>query len=525
MNFSQTEALEHEVYNIGRLNQPRENHGSFDQLKCVVFVRPTEENVRLLCRELREPTFLEYHIFFSNIVQPDQERKRWLEDLAAADTKSLVRSLQEHFCDFYAVQDELFSLNVRHASSLLHRMDEPLAERAVAGLCSVLLAFKRHPTIRHCAKSKGCRRLAQGVVERMERERELFSFRQKTAAPPLLLILDRREDPVTPLLKQWTYQAMAHELIGIDNNRLLMKNLPGYVADDDEVVLSASQDPFFAANMYSNFGELGENVKAIVDELQGVQGSARAAESIEDLQNVVQNMPEIRKRSGMVSKHVSLVYEFKRQCESRLLLETSQTEQDLACNQDHTSAREAVINMLHNPRISKGDLLRVMLLYHLRYEKAASNSSSEFIDLYLERGGTAEEIQLLDKILRYGGADRRSFDLFENENTMARMRSFIKQPLKDVKNVYTQHTPLLKKVLELALSGRLDPEMFPSINSRLTTEAPTEVIVFMVGGATYEEAMCVSMINKELNGRARVILGGTHVHNSTSFLGEIMRDE
>ncbi len=35
--------------------------------------------------------------------------------------------------------------------------------------------------------------------------------------------------------------------------------------------------------------------------------------------------------------------------------------------------------------------------------------------------------------------------------------------------------PLLKKVLELALSGRLDPEMFPSINSRLTTEAPTEV--------------------------------------------------
>eukprot|EP00657_Telonema_sp_P-1_P010777 TRINITY_DN5369_c0_g2_i1.p2 TRINITY_DN5369_c0_g2~~TRINITY_DN5369_c0_g2_i1.p2 ORF type:complete len:177 (-),score=52.44 TRINITY_DN5369_c0_g2_i1:669-1199(-) len=122
-----------------------------------------------------------------------------------------------------------------------------------------------------------------------------------------------------------------------ENNRVALK---GSSSAEDEVVLSALQDPFFAANMYSNFGELGENVKSIVDELQGVQGSARAAESIEDLQNVVQNMPEIRKRSGMVSKHVSLVYEFKRQCESRLLLETSQTEQDLACNQDHSSARE-----------------------------------------------------------------------------------------------------------------------------------------------------------------------------------------
>ncbi len=68
-------------------------------------------------------------------------------------------------------------------------------------------------------------------------------------------------------------------------------------------MLSASQDPFFAANMYSNFGELGENVKAIVDELQGVQGSARAAESIEDLQNVVQNMPEIRKRCCALCGH------------------------------------------------------------------------------------------------------------------------------------------------------------------------------------------------------------------------------
>jgi len=36
----------------------------------------------------------------------------------------------------------------------------------------------------------------------------------------LLLITDRREDPITPLLSQWTYQAMLHELIGINENRV-----------------------------------------------------------------------------------------------------------------------------------------------------------------------------------------------------------------------------------------------------------------------------------------------------------------
>jgi vacuolar protein sorting-associated protein 45 len=34
----------------------------------------------------------------------------------------------------------------------------------------------------------------------------------------VVLILDRRDDPVTPLLSQWTYHAMIHELVGITDN-------------------------------------------------------------------------------------------------------------------------------------------------------------------------------------------------------------------------------------------------------------------------------------------------------------------
>jgi vacuolar protein sorting-associated protein 45 len=32
---------------------------------------------------------------------------------------------------------------------------------------------------------------------------------------------------VTPLLSQWTFQAMVHELIGIDANRVDLKDVPG----------------------------------------------------------------------------------------------------------------------------------------------------------------------------------------------------------------------------------------------------------------------------------------------------------
>ena len=45
---------------------------------------------------------------------------------------------------------------------------------------------------------------------------------------------------------QWTYQAMVHELLGINNNRINLSNVPGISKDLQEVVLSAEHDEFYA---------------------------------------------------------------------------------------------------------------------------------------------------------------------------------------------------------------------------------------------------------------------------------------
>src|SRR3990167_3528979 len=56
-------------------------------------------------------------------------------------------------------------------------------------------------------------------------EKTLFDFSRKSSAGvPVLLIIDRRSDPVTPLLMQWTYQAMVHEVFTITNNRVKCYN-------------------------------------------------------------------------------------------------------------------------------------------------------------------------------------------------------------------------------------------------------------------------------------------------------------
>lgn len=79
-----------------------------------------------------------------------------------------------------------------------------------------------------------------------------------------MLILDRKEDPVTPLLNQWTYQAMVHELLEIKNNRVDLKHLENLEPEMREVVLSSDDDKFFRKVMHSNFGDLAQEIEKLV---------------------------------------------------------------------------------------------------------------------------------------------------------------------------------------------------------------------------------------------------------------------
>ena len=54
-------------------------------------------------------------------------------------------------------------------------------------------------------------------MDKTLRQDGIFDFPGQSSAP-LLLIMDRRDDPVTPLLTQWTYQVRTHALKMYDVN-------------------------------------------------------------------------------------------------------------------------------------------------------------------------------------------------------------------------------------------------------------------------------------------------------------------
>ena len=124
--------------------------------------------------------------------------------------------------------------------------------------------------------------------------------------------------------------------------------------------------------------------------------------------------------------------------------------------------------------------------------------------------------------MAYAGSSERQEELFSSSDLFSRARSGFKG-LKGVENVYTQHTPFLEKTLSALTKGRLRDTTHPFIDpgdgsvSQAMKERPQDIIVFMVGGMTYEEAKMIAGVNETMPG-VRIVLGGTTIHNSESFL-------
>lgn len=159
---------------------------------------------------------------FSNII-----KKSSLERLAEADDHEVVKAVQEYFADFQVINPDLMSLslNQRLWGTSPDQWNPDSQQRSVEGVIALLLSLKKRPLIRYQKNSLLAKRLATEVRYRVTQEDQLFEFR-KTDTPPILLIVDRRDDPVTPLLTQWTYQAMVHELLGIHNGRINLSDVP-----------------------------------------------------------------------------------------------------------------------------------------------------------------------------------------------------------------------------------------------------------------------------------------------------------
>lgn len=539
---TQSNLLKKEVYLVERLES--ETRDKLRNLKCICFLKPSDLTITKLAQEINNPKYSSYDIYFNNVIS-----KSRLERLAEADDLEIVHKVVEVFQDYYVLNKSFFTAtnapNPLLASPAIG-WDPAAFQSSIDSLLSFILSLNIKPTIRYENNSKMAFKLANAMKYEIESSNsQLFdNIMPRSNTEPMVLILDRKNDPITPLLFPWTYQSMIHEMLTINNtnNTVDLSHLSSVGEELKTVIMNEIQDPFYEKCMYSNFGDLSSRLKEYVDDYKQKTKTNSNISSIKDMKFFLENYPEFKKISLNLSKHMLLTSEIDKQIHQKRIWETSEFEQDMCSTPDlshHDSDLQELERFLHdkasrdgtiNKPIPEDEKLRLLSLYAIKYENHASCKTkdlletlnnpkfSSFIPLLLKYCGSqarmaGEEGQIFNKLGNNGGSTNQVAALFNN---------FSRNSNSD--NAYMQHQPRLVNVLQRLLKTKtgLSDNLFPSVNTNNTTaKVPRDVVVFVIGGVCYEEVRFVYELNQN-NEDFNIMIGGTNTLNSNTFINNLI---
>lgn len=187
---------------------------------------------------------------------------------------------------------------------------------------------------------------------------------------------------------------------------------------------------------------------------------------------------------------------------------------------DSDFALQKLRRLIASDRTRDVDAVRLVLLYALRFEKHSNNEVRAFMEMLRGRSIPDHKLRIVRQVVNFAlnkGQGDAAGDLLTADQVKSFTKKMIKG-LKGVENIYTQHSPLVSEVVQELSRGRLKAAHYPYLGTVQLNERPREVIVFMIGGTTYEESLAIHNMSSP---GTTVLLGSSFVHNSASFLEEV----
>lgn len=444
---------------LNKLSNKKINSKKTSVNKVVFFLRPTEENIAYLIPVLKLESGCEYHVFFSNMI-----KQEYVQFLSQSDKHRMIKQIQIFFCDVFVSCSKLFNLNTKKCSE----------ERIVSALESIMLSTKRKYAIRYCNNSGSAKNIANKLSDKIRTSGDLFHF-GATEPRSLLLILDRRNDPITPIIKSWTYGAMINELL-------------------PDIKLITSQDEFYETNIWNNYGELCGNVKKLVDQYQSLQKKLdpNTTKSLDEMVKIKDKLPEFNRMSNVVKTHLTIMDNLSNIIKSRKLYEISEIEQLIASgSRNYSAVQQDVENILKDPLVDINDKINLVILLQLKFNRL--DKINELVSKFISDKNKVNELnQLIDKIKK-------------DTNIYSKSKLF-----KDETNVLSLYKPAVIDIISDI--SKLDINNYPySYGSSAKWEL---IVIYIIGGVTYQEMSEI----KNMKRYADIIIGGDSILDSGSFI-------
>jgi syntaxin-binding protein 1 len=407
------------------------------------------------------------------------------------------------------------------------------------------VALGEYPTIRYYSPpnplpTHESHVLCYHLAEAVQREIDEYAKWHQDFPPPsnrprgALYIVDRSMDLYAPFLHEFTYQAMAHDLLPIkDGDKVTYKTIikEGEENAEEKEIEIGEKDKLWTQYRHTHMkdtiaGIMGDFQKFLKDNPHFANSTADTT-NINTIKTMLAGLPQFQEMKEAYSLHLNMATASMDVFQKHQLSELASLEQTLATGIDEDykkpkNVADQTIRMLDEDAVVSSDRLRLIAMY-----------------LLYKDGLLPSDIRLLCNHARLPPQDE------EVLRNMELLGARIYKQLKDIKpppqplfprkpqpppsaedSFLSRFETNLKLMLEQHVAGTLDPTTFPYTRpdpsqqqidpnaaisaaslrsakptwakSKLSSIEPRQrVIVFMAGGATYSEARaCYEITNQ-----------------------------